>query len=288
MRLASSTKNLKIFTKKKELLHWLGSPENKQKTVGLVPTMGALHEGHLSLIHTAQKQSDIVVCSIFVNPKQFNDPADLERYPRPVEQDIEKLQAAECDVLFMPGIDEMYAENEEWQMDLGSLENVLEGRSRPGHFQGVVHVVKKLFDLVGPQLAFFGQKDYQQVMVIKKLVKQFKMPVKLVIVPVLREPDGLAMSSRNVHLSTEERRQALALSKALQLTKKHFNERTIPRLKAEAHGFLNRSEGIKLDYFEICDAETLKPAVSKKNAGLVALTAAYVGRTRLIDNIILR
>ena len=288
MRLASSGRNLEIFTTKKELRSWLALSENKHKTVGFVPTMGALHEGHLSLVHSAQKQADLVVCSIFVNPKQFNDPADLEKYPRPVEQDIAKLKAAACDALFLPEVQEMYGEDEKWHMNLGPLEEVLEGRFRPGHFQGVVHIVKKLFDLVRPQFAFFGQKDYQQVLVIEKLVKHFRMPVKLVVVPVLREPDGLAMSSRNIHLSPEEHRQALALSKALELTKKHFSEKTIPQLKTDAVNFLSKSEGVRLDYFEICDAKTLQPAHSKKNKALVALTAAYIGKTRLIDNIILR
>jgi len=250
--------------------------------------MGALHQGHLSLIDIARASCDKVVCSIFVNPTQFNDPKDLEKYPRPVEADIEKLKSGGCDVLFLPSTDEMYAANEAWHIDLGYLENILEGEFRPGHYQGVTQIVKKLFDVVSPDKAFFGQKDYQQVMVINKMVEIFKMPVEIIMCPILREADGLAMSSRNIHLSAIEREQALALSQSLLDAKRNFTMSTLEKLEQQSAGFLENREGIKLEYFKICNANTLLPAKSKDEDGLIALVAAKVGATRLIDNIIIK
>lgn len=249
--------------------------------------MGALHEGHLSLIEMARKQSDIVVCSIFVNPTQFNDPADLEKYPRPIEADIEKLKGAHCDILFLPSVDEMYKPGESWHIDLGYLENILEGKSRPGHYQGVTQVVKKFFDIVKPDLAFFGQKDFQQVLILQKMIEMLHIPVTVVMAPIKREDDGLALSSRNVHLSPDERKHALALSKALLQSKEHFNEKEIDELVSEAKAFLNNSEGVELDYFDIYNAGTLTLATSKGDGSVIALVAARVGETRLIDNMIL-
>ncbi len=250
--------------------------------------MGALHQGHLSLIEIAQAQVDIVVCSIFVNPTQFNDPKDLEKYPRPIETDIKKLEETRCDVLFIPSVEEMYSAGESWDLDLGYLEKVLEGKFRPGHYKGVTQIVKKLFDVVKPDVSFFGQKDFQQVKVIEAMVQTFQLPVTVVTCPILREPDGLAMSSRNVHLSVVERAQALALSKTLHQTVAAFPESSIADLKQQAENFLNNSDGVKLEYFEICNAETLRPAESKEEKSLIALLAATVGNTRLIDNIILK
>lgn len=247
--------------------------------------MGALHEGHLSLISQAKSSCDIVVCSIFVNPTQFNDPADLERYPRPIADDIEKLDHI-CDVLFLPPVDEMYPGNEEWHIDLGNLEHILEGEYRPGHYQGVTQIVKKLFDTVKPDKAFFGQKDYQQFKVIERLVRQYKMPVELIMCPIIREKDGLAMSSRNMHLSDREHSDALALSQTLQDLRKRFDPAHFADLKADAKKRLNTSPGIQLEYLEICDASTLETA-NANTTTFVALLAAWVGKTRLIDNVIL-
>lgn len=279
---------MKIFTLKQDLSAYLLDLKSQGDTVGFVPTMGALHQGHLSLIDIARASCDTVVCSIFVNPTQFNDPKDLEKYPRPVEADIEKLKTEGCDVLFLPSTDEMYAANETWHIDLGYLENILEGEFRPGHYQGVTQIVKKLFDVVTPDKAFFGQKDYQQVMVINKMVEIFKMPVEIIMCPILREADGLAMSSRNIHLSATERKQSLALSQSLLDAKRNFTMSTLEALEQHSAAFLENKEGIKLEYFKICNANTLLPAKSKDEDGLVALVAAKVGATRLIDNIIIK
>lgn len=277
---------MKIFTTRAALSAYLADQIIVCKTIGFVPTMGALHAGHLSLIGQARNESDIVVCSIFVNPTQFNDPRDLERYPRPIESDIEKLQSAGCDVLFLPQVSEMYSADEKWQINLNGLDNILEGKIRPGHYQGVTQIVKKLFDTVNPDVAFFGQKDYQQFMVITELVRQYKMPVKLSMCPIVREEDGLAMSSRNVYLSKTEHQQALGLSQALNLTKSLIGSKSVEEVKLEILRFFKTLEGVQLEYFEICDPETLLPVLNKSE-NMVALVAAKVGQIRLIDNIIL-
>ena len=258
----------------------------EDKTIGFVPTMGALHHGHLSLLAIAQQQADIVVCSIFVNPTQFNDPKDLEKYPRPIESDIEKLTLAGCDILFNPEVNEMYAGNEQWHLDLGELEHLLEGKFRPGHYQGVTQVVNKLFDIVKPDLAFFGQKDYQQCMVIQQMVDMLKMPVKIIMCPIVREPDGLAMSSRNIHLSTEDRKHALALSQTLNWLKEHFDPNQIQSQQKQCWNKLDAEPGVSPEYFEIVDGRNLHPADSSSKS-IVALVAAKVGNTRLIDNVVI-
>jgi len=257
------------------------------KVIGLVPTMGALHAGHLSLIRQARKASDVVVCSIFVNPTQFNDPNDLAKYPRPVEADIKQLENADCDVLFMPSVSEMYSEGEEWHISLNGLDDILEGKIRPGHYQGVTQIVKKLFDTVTPDKAFFGQKDYQQVKVITEMVRQYNIPVELVMCPIIREDDGLAMSSRNVHLSADEHQHALVLSRALNLAAQIFPDKSVSQVKEEVSRFVSHTPGVELEYFEICDTDTLQPVTEKDNGSLVALIAARVGSIRLIDNMIL-
>ena len=249
--------------------------------------MGALHQGHLSLLAIAQEQTDVVVCSIFVNPTQFNDPKDLEKYPRPIESDIEKLEQAGCDILFNPGVSEMYAANEQWHLELGELENLLEGKFRPGHYQGVTQVVYKLFDIVKPDVAFFGQKDYQQFMVIKKMVDMLKLPVRLVMCPIMREPDGLAMSSRNIHLSAEERKHALVLSKALHWLAANFEPGKISLLIEHCKEMIGNEPEVELEYFEAVEPETMH-SVYNNRGDLVVLVAARVGHTRLIDNIILK
>lgn len=275
---------LKIFTTRAELAEELNGLRAKNKQIGLVPTMGALHSGHISLIRTARQQVDIVVTSIFVNPTQFTDPKDLEKYPRTVEADIKKLEAADCDILFLPEVSEMYQPNEKWHIDLGYLEQILEGEFRPGHYQGVTQIVYKLFNAVEPSKAFFGQKDYQQVMVIRKMIEMLKLPVELVMCPIQRNEKGLALSSRNVHLSADETEQAYTLSKALFALKDSHADPT--ELKAIAMNIIRSEPGVKLDYFEILDKDTLLPA-EQESHGKVALIAATVGKTRLIDNMIL-
>lgn len=258
-----------------------------QQKIALVPTMGALHKGHVSLIKVAQQNADVVVCSIFVNPTQFTDPKDLEKYPRPLAHDIEMLEEAGCDYVFMPSVKEMYPTQEQWHIDLGDAEFLLEGEFRKGHYQGVTQIVKKLFDAVEPEMAFFGQKDFQQVLMIRHMVAYFQLPIAIVSCPIIREDDGLAMSSRNIHLSASDRKNALVLSKALQHVQDHFEKRTVADLLKEATALINEAPGVELDYFTIVDGETLLPASDKTASNLVALVAAKVGETRLIDNMML-
>jgi len=283
----SKNTGLRIFNTIKSLQEYLQNLRQQGKTIGLVPTMGALHQGHLSLLQQAKAANDVAVCSIFVNPTQFNDPKDLEKYPRPIDSDTEKLQSAGCDVLFSPAVDEMYAQNEQWHLNLGELEHLLEGKFRPGHYQGVTQVVYKLFDIVKPNTAFFGQKDYQQFLVISKMVALLNLPVKLIMCHIVREADGLAMSSRNIHLSTADRRHALVLSRSLFWVKEHFDKADLATLKQQAEEMINAEEGTSLEYFEIADGQTLQPA-KQDSKQIVALVAARVGNTRLIDNVILR
>ena len=276
---------MKIFTTRKSLAGHLEQLRSSGRSVGFVPTMGALHQGHLSLLALAQQQTDAVVCSIFVNPTQFNDPKDLEKYPRPITADIEKLERAGCDILFHPELNEMYADNEQWHLDIGELEHLLEGKFRPGHYQGVMQVVFKLLDIVKPHLAFFGQKDYQQFLVIQMMVEQLQLPVRLVMCPILREEDGLAMSSRNIHLSADERPHALILSKILFWLKQNFDRSQIPALTHKCEAMISAEPGVQLEYFEMADGDNLQPA-DQNTSKIVALVAARVGNTRLIDNVI--
>ncbi len=278
---------MKIFTTKNELQQYLSEVRASGKTTGFVPTMGALHQGHLSLLAQARQQTDVTVCSIFVNPTQFNDPKDLDKYPRPIAADTEKLQQAGCDILFNPPVTEIYAGDEHWHLDIGELEHLLEGEFRPGHYQGVMQVVHKLFDIVKPDAAFFGQKDYQQFMVISRMVSQLQMPVKLVMCPIEREPDGLAMSSRNIHLTIDDRRHALILSKALYQAQASFDPAHPEAAKQQAEQMITSEPGTQLEYFAIADGDTLHPA-NPKSTKIVALVAAKVGATRLIDNVIIK
>ena len=258
--------------------------------VALVPTMGALHSGHLSLIEIAQKHAEIVVCSIFVNPTQFTDPKDLEKYPRPLEHDIKMLTNAGCDFVFMPTVKEMYPSfptPEDWHIDLGDAEFLLEGEFRKGHYQGVTQIVKKLFDAVNPDVAFFGQKDFQQVLMIKNMVAYFNLPVHIISCPIIRENDGLAMSSRNIHLTAADRQNALVLNKALHFVKDNFDNLSLSELLQTAKEMINATKGVALDYFTIANGETLLPITTKQIANPVALVAAKVGETRLIDNMLL-
>ena len=276
-----------IFKRAADLTSYLEKQRAAGQSIGFVPTMGALHKGHISLIDISKKTTSLTVCSIFVNPTQFNDPKDLEKYPRPIESDIQKLEQAACDILFNPDVNEMYDGNEQWHLDVGELEHLLEGKFRPGHYQGVTQVVFKLFDVVKPDLAFFGQKDYQQVLVIKRMVELLKLPVKIVMCPILRETDGLAMSSRNIHLSADDRLHALILSKTLYWLKLNFDHDNIPLLQRECESRISAEPGVHLEYFEVADGSDLHTA-NADTKHIVALVAAKVGNTRLIDNVIVR
>lgn len=282
---------MEIFTKKIALEAYLSTFRESNSRIGFVATMGALHKGHIQLIETSKKETDLTVCSIFVNPTQFNDPADLEKYPRPIEQDIQLLQQANCEVLFLPEVEEMYAPNEPtWHMDLGRLDEIWEGAHRPGHYQGVTQIVKKLFDIVKPNLAFFGQKDLQQCLVIQQMVKRFAIPVTLKIVETVRDEDGLAKSSRNTRLSPNGRTQALALSQVLFQTKANFEQGDTPAiLKQKALDFLHHAPGVELEYFAICNPNNLEEVNTDNpiTGSLVAILAAWVEGVRLIDNILL-
>lgn len=252
-----------------------------------MPTMGALHAGHISLIERARQDTDVVVCSIFVNPTQFNDPKDLERYPRPIAADIAQLELASCDILFNPGVNEIYDNDEHWHLNIGQLEFLLEGEFRPGHYQGVTQVVYKLLDIVKPYKLYLGQKDYQQFMVISKMVELLKLPVIMVMCPIAREADGLAMSSRNIHLTPDDRKHSLILSKALNWVAENFAAHNIFDLEQQAMAMLQQEHGVEPDYLEIADAATLLPA-DENSEHIVVLTAAKVGKTRLIDNVVIR
>ena len=258
------------------------------KRLGLVPTMGALHEGHLSLVRAAKAQCDTVVVSLFVNPTQFGPTEDLAKYPRPFERDRELLEKEGVAILFAPPVDEMYPKGEVTRVVVEGLSEKLDGRSRPGHFRGVTTVVSKLFHIIEPDIAFFGQKDAAQSAVIRRLVRDLNFPVEIVICPIVREPDGLAMSSRNVYLSTEDRQSALVLHRSLGLVEEKFRagEKDAAQLIAIARQVFAQKPQVRLDYFEIVDPDTLDPVERIQQPALVAV-AAYVGSTRLIDNLIL-
>jgi pantoate--beta-alanine ligase len=287
LALETFNSGLEIINTKAALKMLLEPVKSAQQKIAIVTTMGALHLGHVSLIAEAKKQADFVVCTIFVNPTQFTDAKDLEKYPRPLAHDIKMLEEAGCNVVFMPDVNEMYPQPEEWHIDLGEQEFLLEGEFRKGHYQGVTQIVKKLFDAVDPDVAFFGQKDFQQVLMIEKMVRHFQLPVKIVSCPIIRENDGLAMSSRNIHLNAEDRGRALILSKTLFYVKENFEAYSIECLLEKATVMLNDVPGVELDYFTIANGETLHPEFDKSSKNLVALVAAKVGETRLIDNILL-
>jgi pantoate--beta-alanine ligase len=262
------------------------------KTVGFVPTMGALHLGHMSLIEISKQHCDVTVCSIFVNPTQFNDKNDLLRYPKTPEKDLEMLKNAGCDVAFMPEVEEMYAKKDEasnkQNFDFGDLDKILEGARRPGHFNGVAQVVSKLFEIVKPNKSFFGSKDYQQVMIVKNLIKQLNFSVEIIACPILRESDGLAMSSRNMLLSIEERDAAAIIPKLMAFIKIKFEAGlSVVELKLIADVTFKQNSIYKLDYFEICDADSLEIISHFSEAKkFVTLIACFVGKVRLIDNLV--
>jgi pantoate--beta-alanine ligase len=258
------------------------------KRLGLVPTMGALHEGHLSLVRAAKAQCDAVVVSIFVNPTQFGPAEDLSKYPRQFDEDCRLLKKEGVDLVFAPPVEEMYPPGAVTWVLVEGLSEKLDGRSRPGHFRGVTTVVAKLFNILEPDAAFFGQKDAAQLAVIRRMVRDLNFPVEIVACPIVREPDGLAMSSRNAYLNREERGRALVLQRSLQETRKQFQagERIAAKLISTGTEVFASEPHVRLDYFEIVDPDTLDPVNRVSQKTLVAV-AAYVGSTRLIDNLIL-
>ncbi len=279
-----------LFKKIADLSHHLSNIGQEGSTIGFVPTMGALHQGHLSLIDAARAHHGLVVCSIFVNPAQFNDATDLEKYPRPVEQDIALLTQAGCDVLFLPDVDEVYPPGGLPQApayELGYLETVLEGSSRPGHFMGVAKVVHRLLDIVRPHTLYLGQKDYQQCMVIRTLIEQTKMGVEIQVMPTLREPDGLAMSSRNTRLTETQRAVAGVIYQCLVSIQAKKEQQPFPIIQKECVELLEK-KGFRVDYLLLADAVTLELLEDFDAAReMVALVAVYLGEVRLIDNLLL-
>ena len=258
------------------------------KSVGFVPTMGALHQGHLSLVRTARAQADVVIASVFVNPTQFGPTEDFSKYPRDAEKDSAMLAAEKCDHLFLPSVEEMYPPGGTTWVNVEGLSEKLDGRSRPGHFRGVTTVVSKLFNIVQPDFAFFGQKDAAQVAIINKMVCDLNFDVRIVVCPIVREADGLAMSSRNAYLNPDQRKQALVLYRALMRvqTLADRGESNSARLKVAGEQVMAEESAVKPDYFEIVNRDTLDPVADISSGALVAV-AAYVGSTRLIDNILL-
>jgi pantoate--beta-alanine ligase len=276
---------IKIFEKRAEIYSELKALREKAYTIGFVPTMGALHDGHLSLIKRAVEENDVSVSSVFVNPIQFNNREDLEKYPRHLDDDLMMLDRAGCDMVFAPSVEEMYPETVSESYDFGPLEHVMEGEKRPGHFNGVAVVVRRLFDICIPHHAYFGEKDYQQLLIIRELVKMKKIDVSVIGCPIVREADGLAMSSRNVRLTIEERSLAPVIFKTLSWIKQQSGKTDIELLLDEARTGLKQYDSIRVEYVDIVDEQNLVPVRDwNAAAGLRAFVALFLGEVRLIDN----
>jgi pantoate--beta-alanine ligase len=278
---------LKTIAETRTALHDLRRKAGSEAQLGLVPTMGAIHAGHLSLVHAARRQAEIVAASLFVNPMQFGPNEDLARYPRPFEEDCSLLREAGVDLLFTPDRAEMYPQDVATIVDVPGIGNRLDGASRPGHFRGVATVVSKLLHIIQPDLAFFGQKDAAQLAVIRAMVRDLNLPVRIVGCPIVREPDGLALSSRNVYLSATERHDALALSDSLRLAARRIEdgETDSSLIRDILIDRLGASPRVRLDYAAIVDPNTLLPISNVAHGALIAI-AARVGHTRLIDNLL--
>ena len=279
-----------VFKKIADLQHWLNTERRAGKTVGFAPTMGALHEGHLSLVHAAKQAGGLAVVSIFVNPTQFNDPKDLEKYPRMPEADATLLMGAGCDALFMPPVEEVYPPGQDLrvQLDFRQLDQVMEGVFRPGHFAGMATVVKRLLDIVAPQRLYMGQKDFQQLSIVRDMLTQLGSPIQLVMCPTTREADGLAMSSRNLRLSPEMRAAAPVIYRSLLEAKADFVQENATTVQAWALEKL-AAAGLRPEYFDIVDGISLLPVAQAAEAGfVVACVAAWAGEVRLIDNLVLK
>lgn len=265
----------------------LGRERAQGRSIGLVPTMGALHNGHKSLVDKARNENDIVVVSVFVNPTQFNNPQDLETYPRNEKADFELLEKAGVDYVFAPSVEEVYPEPDTRQFNLGAVADVMEGPMRPGHFNGVAQIVSKLFDMVQPTRAYFGEKDFQQIAVIRRMVELEGFNLEIVPCPIIREPDGLALSSRNVRLTPEGRKVAPKIHQILEASRDLVSERTPLELKAMVAEAIDMVDGLETEYYEIVDAVTMQPVKSWAEAenGAVGCVTVYCGDVRLIDNI---
>lgn len=260
--------------------------EYKSKNIGFVPTMGALHNGHISLVKRSVEENDVTVVSVFVNPTQFNDKADLERYPRTEEADKKLLEAAGCDIVFMPQVEEMYPEEDTRVFNFGCIETVMEGKYRPGHFNGVAQIVSKLFYAVEPTRSYFGEKDFQQVAIIRDMVRQLNLPVEIIACPIIREESGLARSSRNELLSAEERKKAALISEVLSKSVNFAKEMSVEEVKNWVCEQFTHDEVFKMDYYDIVDGNSLQSISSWEDSDyIVGCIAIYCGKIRLIDNI---
>ena len=275
-----------IFKKKIDISNYIVNYKKTSGKIGFIPTMGALHKGHISLIEASKKTDTLTICSIFVNPTQFNNTADFKKYPVTIEKDIDMLEKAGCNVLFLPSVEEIYPADSSTTLpyELGFIETVLDGKYRPGHFQGVCNVVQRLLDIVQPNTIYLGQKDYQQCIIIKKLTELIQSPTQIIICPTLRESDGLAMSSRNMRLTSVERIKAVRISEVLLFIKQEIKPGNLQDLKQRCINYLT-NEGYNVDYVEIADATNL---ILLQNwdgkTKLVALVAAFLNEVRLIDN----
>ncbi len=265
-----------LLTKKKE----------EGKVIGFVPTMGALHEGHLSLVRQMSELADVVVVSIFVNPTQFNDSADFRKYPRTLDDDMKMLKNEDVDVVFTPTEKGIYPEKDKRNFDFGKLEKVMEGAHRPGHFNGVAQVVSRLFDIVKPDKAIFGEKDFQQLAIIRKMVKDFAYPLEVIGAPIIREPDGLAMSSRNRRLNPQERENAAQINRVLKASLEKAGKMAVKELENRVKEQINENELLQVEYFQVVNRQTLQPVANwQENCDKIGCIAAFCGDVRLIDNI---
>ena len=279
---------MKVLYTKSEVVSLIASLKIENKIIGFVPTMGALHSGHLSLINEARLSCDVIVASIFVNPTQFNDPKDLERYPRTLDKDLELLDGAGCDFVFAPNVEEMYPEVDNRKFDFGYIESVMEGAKRPGHFNGVAQVVSKLFDIVSPHKAYFGMKDFQQIAIINSMVKQLSYDIEIVSCPIIREADGLAMSSRNALLDENCKKSAPIIYATLKKALTFAGEKTVNELINYITNEIDSDPYLEVEYVEIVNFDNLKIVKDWKEDGKkVICVAVFAGKVRLIDNILI-
>jgi len=278
---------MRTLKRKTKIINFLDDCRKKELSIGFVPTMGALHDGHLSLIRKAKEENDICVCSIYVNPTQFNNPNDLEKYPRQMAEDIILLEEENCDVLFAPENEDMYPENdEEIVFEFGELANVMEGKFRPGHFNGVGTIVKKLLDIIKPNKAYFGKKDYQQLLIIRSVCEQYNINTEIIGCDIIREEDGLAMSSRNQRLTLKQREEAPYIHSILDYVSVMGRRMRVNDLKEWVAKKINSNEEMKLEYFEVCDANNLSIIDEWRNSQkAMGFIVVNMGDVRLIDNI---
>jgi pantoate--beta-alanine ligase len=277
---------MKIIDTISELENQLQGYRHKGETIGLVPTMGALHQGHASLVERCVADNKISIVSLFVNPTQFNNKEDLKHYPRTPEKDHELLERLGVDYVFSPSVEEMYPEEDKRVFDFGQLDKVMEGEFRPGHFNGVAQIVSKLFDIVKPDNAYFGEKDFQQLAIVKDMVRQLQMPVNIIGMPIVRESSGLAMSSRNQRLSEEQKKNASEVYKVLNESKLMIDKFIPYKLINYVSESINKVSGLKVEYFQIVDGDNLQPVTSWSGSDyIVGCIALFCGEVRLIDNI---